>query len=227
MTGQRNSPRPHPVKSAARRNVVQAAARQAQFPAQNIAPSDNSGQDDPAEYAPIQHSTPQRIPPALPGRLSEIRPSPVIRNSALFSNGSATHRTGAVYLSENRQSICPALQCCLLTSGAGTHRKPSTGKSQCQGEKQRPAPFRSLLYHRNPIPKRTCFGDSCFSGRLYCGISKNKPAALLRELCPAAQCPARLFRPCHPVQSQDFPERPSNNRRLTSSDFTRHDSLLP
>ena len=52
MTGQRNSPRPHPVKSAARRNVVQAAARQAQFPAQNIAPSDNSGQDDPAEYAP-------------------------------------------------------------------------------------------------------------------------------------------------------------------------------
>ena len=52
MTGQRNSPRPHPVKSAARRNVVQAAARQAQFPAQDIAPSDDSGQDDPAEYAP-------------------------------------------------------------------------------------------------------------------------------------------------------------------------------
>ena len=224
MTGQRNSPRPHPVKSAARRNVVQAAARQAQFPAQDIAPSDDSGQDDPAEYAP--HAALHTAKDSASAAGAAVRDT-AITSYQKFRNGSATHRTGAVYLSENRQSICPALQCCLLTSGAGTHRKPSTGKSQCQGEKQRPAPFRSLLSHRNPIPKRTCFGDSCFSGRLYCGISKNKPAALLRELCPAAQCPARLFRPCHPVQSQDFPERPSNNRRLTSSDFTRHDSLLP
>lgn len=52
MTGQKNPPRPHPVKSAAKRNVIQAAARQAQFPVQNIAPSDNSGQNQPAEYAP-------------------------------------------------------------------------------------------------------------------------------------------------------------------------------
>lgn len=52
MTGQKNPPRPHPVKSAARRNAIQSAAQQAQFPVQNIAPSDNSGQDDPAEYAP-------------------------------------------------------------------------------------------------------------------------------------------------------------------------------
>ena len=52
MTGQKNPPRPHPVKSAAKRNVIQAAARQAQFPVQNNAPSDNSGQNQPAEYAP-------------------------------------------------------------------------------------------------------------------------------------------------------------------------------
>ena len=52
MTGQKNPPRPHPVKSAARRNAIQSAAQQAQFPVQNIATSDDSGQDDPAEYAP-------------------------------------------------------------------------------------------------------------------------------------------------------------------------------
>lgn len=52
MTGQKNPPRLHPVKAAAKRSVIQAAARQVQFPAQDIAPSDDSGQDSPAEYAP-------------------------------------------------------------------------------------------------------------------------------------------------------------------------------